>query len=183
MNLKFGEFKKKLIETVLAKDMEQDIFMSGLDHGILELELIQCINYIRDGDLLKLMQLKKHIYQQWRIILDNSKVPFCGVLRKLIKRVQRAPNGQAGCERSNSKYARYKNKYSNRMGIEIIRSRARAGENGPPLPSFPAAKARQYWQDNNHRLAQKVQNSPSLTLVRRKREQSKKYTSRIFVDL
>ena len=56
--------------------------MSGLDHGILELELIQCINYIRDGGLLKLMQAQKHIYQQWRIILDHNEEPFCGVLRK-----------------------------------------------------------------------------------------------------
>ena len=70
------------------------------------------------------------------------------------------------------------------MGIEIICARARAGENGPPLSSFPASKARQYWVEHNHRLAQKIRgDNSSLTLLRRKREAAKTYTSRIFVDL
>ena len=150
------------------------------------MELITYVNQIQRGGLLKLMQAEKHIYQQWRILLDDNRVKakqLTGALRKLIKRVQRA-HGQAGCERSNSKYARYKNKYSNRMGIEIICARARAGENGPPLSSFPASKARQYWVEHNHRLAQKIRgDNSSLTLLRRKREAAKKYTSRIFVDL
>ena len=65
-----------------------------------------------------------------------------------------------------TKYERYKSKYSNRMEIEIICARARARENGPPLSSFPASKARHYWVENNHRLAQKVRRDiSSLTLV------------------
>ena len=79
-------------------------------------------------------------------------------------------------------YARYKTKYSNRMGIEIIRARARAGENGPPILRFPAQKARQYWQDNNHRLAKKIKDTESLVLARMRKEASN-YTSRIFIDL
>ena len=127
---------------------------------------------------------KKHLYMHWEIVLENPAVSYCGVFRKLIKRMQLAPNSQAGYKRSNSKYARYKNKYSSRMGLQIISARARAGENGPPLPRFPASKARQYWEDNNHRLALKIDgSSDSLVLKRRKKVSLKKYTSRIFIDL
>ena len=68
------------------------------------------------------------------------------------------------------------------MGIEIIRARARAGGNGPPILRFPAQKARQYWQDNNHRLALKVTDTKSSVLARMRKEASN-YTSRIFIDL
>ena len=116
-----------------------------------------------------------------------ARYPFRIVWRSISKtdqRMQLAPNSQAGCERSNSKYERYKNKYSSRMGLEIIRARARAGENGPPLPQFPASKARQFWEDNNHRLALKIDgSSDSLVLKRRRKISQKKYTSRIFIDL
>ena len=165
----------------MAKDKGQEIFTSGLDLGNLEMELIQCLNIIRSKELLEPMQAAKHMYKQWQV-LRQKEAPVCETLRKLIKRAQRAPNSQAGCERSNSKYARYKTKYSNRMGIEIIRARARAGENGPPILRFPAQKARQYWQDNNHRLALKVKDTKSLVLARMRKEASN-YTSRIFIDL
>ena len=149
------------------------------------MELIECLDSIQKAGLLKtITEEKNHLYSQWQIVLDNPSVSYCGVFRKLIKRMQLAPNSQAGCERSNSKYARYKNKYSSRMGLEIIRARARAGENGPPLPQFPASKARQFWEDNNHRLALKIDgSSDSLVLKRRRKISQKKYTSRNFIDL
>ena len=178
----FQEFKSDIVENILARDLEQDVFMVGLDYGILEMELLQCLNFIKSNNLLESMLKENHIYNQWKIVLNEPRVPVSRVFRRLIKRAQCAPNAQAGCERSNSKYARYKNKYSNRMGIEIIRARGRAGENGPPLRKFPAVKARQYWQENNHRLAKKIADSESLVLARRKKE-AKEYTSRIFIDI
>ena len=156
--------------------------MWGLDFGLLETEVIQCLNYIHSHELLESMTKEQHIYNQWKIVLNEPKVPISKVFTSLIKRVQCAQNAQAGCERSNSKYARYKNKYSNRMGIEIIRARGRAGENGPPMRKFPAVKARQYWQEHSHRLAKKIADSESLVLARRKKE-AKEYTSRIFIDI
>ena len=70
------------------------------------------------------------------------------------------------------------------MGVEIIRARARAGKNGPSLPQFPASKARQFWEDNNHRLAPKIEGSfDSLVLKRRRKISQKEYISRIFIAL
>ena len=117
----FDQFKNNCIEKVLAKDKGQEIFTSGLDLGSLELELIQCLNIIRSKELLEPMQAAKHMYKQWQIVLRQKEAPVCKTLRKLIKRAQRAPSSQAGCETSNSKYARYETKYSNSMGIEINR--------------------------------------------------------------
>ena len=112
---------------------------------------------------------------------DHPQSSNPSVLKRCIRRAQLAPNAQAGCERSNSKYARFKNKYSSKMGLEIVRSRSRAGENGPPLSLFPSAKAVRYWIDNNHRLAEKVNASDeSLVLSRRKKNDAAYCTSKIF---
>ena len=102
-------------------------------------------------------------------------------MEKAIKRIQLSPNAQSGCERSNSKYSRFKNKYSSRMGIEIIRARSRAGENGPPLTMFLRERFFKYWVENNHKLALKVANEKSIVLERRKLK-AKQYTSKMFLD-
>ena len=102
--------------------------------------------------------------------------------RKLIRKLQLCPNSPAGCERSNSKYARFKNKYSNRMGIEVVRARSRAGENGPPLSLFNSEKSYQYWIDNNHRLPKKVKETESLVLKRLRKKAKTEHTSKIFRD-
>ena len=63
------------------------------------------------------------------------------------------------------------------MGIEVVRARSRAGENGPPLSLFNAEKSYQYWMDNNHRLAMKIKKSESLVLMRLRKE-AKKYNAK-----
>ena len=98
----FDQFKNNCIENVLAKDKGQELFTYGLDLGSLEMELIQFLNIIWSKELLEPMQAVKHMYKQWQIVLRQKDAPVCETLRKLIKRAQRAPNSQAGCERSNS---------------------------------------------------------------------------------
>lgn len=123
---------------------------------------------------------QKFLMNQWKIVLQDSLNSNCGELVKVIKRCQLCPQSQAGCEQSNSKYARYKTKYSNRMGVPMIRARSRTGENGPPMTLFNAAASAQYWIDNGHRFAQKsASDAPSKTTRRIKNAQKEKYTSQI----
>ena len=98
-----------------------------------------------------------------------------------IKRIQRAPQSQSGCEQSNIKYARYKTKHSNRMGIEMNRTRSRAGENGSPMCLFNAKAVSQYWRNNGHRYALTAKSQmKSKTLKKIQKNALERYTSRIF---
>ena len=68
------------------------------------------------------------------------------------------------------------------MGIEVVRARSRAGENGHPLSLFNAEKSYQYWIDNNHRLPKKVKETESLVLKRLRKKAKTEHTSKIFRD-
>ena len=178
-----NETYKSFRDCFLAAMNEHEGFFGKLDIEKLQDAVIRCLDLIRREDMFKVMCAKRHIMDQWRIILNHPKSGEITDLKKCIKRIQLSPNAQSGCERSNSKYARFKNKYSSRLGIEIIRARSRAGENGPPLTMFPRKRVFSYWIENGHRLALKVEsNDKSLVLQRRKRKQEKDYTSRMFLD-
>ena len=60
----FKDFKSDIVENILARDLEQDVFMAGLDYGILEMEVLQCLNFIKSNNLLESMLKEKHIYNQ-----------------------------------------------------------------------------------------------------------------------
>ena len=95
-----------------------------------------------------------------------------------------AANAEAGCEQSNSKYNRAKNKYSTTMQLPMIQARMRVGSNGPPMHLFNPEPVLEYWITNRHRLAQKqwmqaLDNSVVVTRVRK--EEEEKYTSKMFL--
>ena len=66
------------------------------------------------------------------------------------------------------------------MGIEVLRAKIRASENGPPFSLFNAEKFHQYRIYNNHRFAMKIEDSEYLVL-KRLRKKARKYTLNIFL--
>ena len=93
-----------------------------------------------------------------------------------------SPQNQAGCEQSNGRLAKFKNKLSNKMGVEMIRARSRVGENGPPMTLFNAKAAAKNWRDNGHRYAKVGTTAEkSKTLKRIRKEEKEKYTSTILL--
>ena len=98
-------------------------------------------------------------------IIDQSSLPIKSPsfesknsLLRILKRIQLSPESQSGCERSNSIYARFKAKYSNKMCLPMIGARSRAGENGPPMHLFTAKKVFIHWLANGRRMAEKLKN-------------------------
>ena len=174
----FQGFLQHFIDTIT----NHEDYFTNLNVKQIKDALIRCLTLIKKENMRPSMSSERHIIDQWRIILEHPRSGEVEVLKKAIKRIQLSPNAQSGCERSNSKYSRFKNKYSNRMGIEIIRARSRAGENGPPLTMFPRERFFKYWVENNHKLALKVVNDKSIVLERRK-VKAKQYTSKMFLDL
>ena len=101
-----------------------------------------------------------------------------------MKQIQLSPESQAGCEQSNSKFARYKNKHSNKMGIPMCRARQWGGENGPPMNLFPAKKVFLHWKKNGHRLAMKLDptaKNESKVIKKIRKKSAQKYTSKLFI--
>ena len=95
-----------------------------------------------------------------------------------------ASNSEAGCEQSNSKFNRSKNKLSSTMKLPMIKARMRPGSNGPHLHLFNPEPVLQYWQENHHRLAQKTwvkSLEDSVVISRIRKEEEKKYTSTMFL--
>ena len=139
------------------------------------------LKLVKNERLIAAMQKESFIIDQWKILFENCRVSETPALKRAIKRMQISPEGQSGCERSNSKYARFKTKYSNRMGLEIVRARSRAGENGPPVTKFPSKKALTYWVENNHKLALKVAVNDESLVLKRRRKEKLNYTSKLFL--
>ena len=95
-----------------------------------------------------------------------------------------AANAEAGCEQSNSKYNRAKNKYSTTMQLPMIQARMRVGSNVPRMHLINPEPVLEYWITNRHRLAQKqwmeaLDNSVVVTRIRN--EEEEKYTSKMFL--
>ena len=95
-----------------------------------------------------------------------------------------AANADAGCEQSNIKYNRAKNKYITAMRIPMIQAIMRFGSNGPPMHLFNPEPVLEYWITNRHRLAQKqwmeaLDNSVVVTRVGK--EEEEQYTSKMFL--
>ena len=176
----FGVF----LDRVLAEIDNHKMYFDKLDLEKLQDALIRTITLIKSENLLSIMSRQRHIINQWKIAFEHPKSSDVAMLKRSVKRLQLSPNAQAGCERSNSKYARFKTKYSNTMGIEIVRARSRTGENGPPVIFFPRNLVLSHWMKENHRLALKVKETDkSLVLLRKKKKAQEQYTSRIFCDL
>ena len=106
-----------------------------------------------------------------------------GKLENVTDRISILGNGEAGCEQGISEYNRAKNKFSSVMNIDIIEARMRISLNGPPIHIFDSDAIVKYWTSNGHRYAEKAKkkaNQESKVIVRIRREETTKYTSRIF---
>ena len=68
--------------------------------------------------LLKSAQKQSTVKAQWNVMKMNPAIQDLGNLNQALIRVSLAPNSEAGCEQSNSKYNRAKNKYSSTMQIQ-----------------------------------------------------------------
>ena len=119
-----------------------------------------------------------------QIVFTHPYFKECDVLKTFIKRIQLSPEGQRGCEHSNSKYARFKNKYSNRVVTDLISARARAGGNGQRTHLFDARKILLHCKQNDHRLAKKLDErsfNGSKVLKTVRSQAAKNYTSKLFL--
>jgi len=107
--------------------------------------------------LLKSAQKQSIVKAQWNVMKMNPALQDLGNLNQALIRVSLAPNSKAGCEQSNSKYYRAKNKYNSTMQIPMIQARMRVGPNinGPPLHQFQCDNVLQYWVDNSPILDQR----------------------------
>jgi len=174
------DIKQQLISKI--KDAED--FFIGEDLGILAMEIGQVVDFIYEKNILKKLQENETIRTQWKDILSHPMIKHCSTFYFCCYRVTTLPNSEAGCEESNSKYNRAKNKYSSVMSTQMIQSRMRVGSNGPPIHLFDAETVRIYWVANGHRLAQKVWSKADLdskVVNRIRKEDSENYTSHIFL--
>ena len=70
------------------------------------------------------------------------------------------------------------------MGLDMTKARIRVGSNGPPLHLFNPIPVREYWIQNQHKVAEmtksrKSEDSQVIKSVRRQTEE--KYTSKMFL--
>ena len=130
-NLKL--FKEEFLEAVLNSQCES--FLRGIDLNVLEAELNRILEVVKKTRLLPNMMKEDHIIDQWRIILEHPLVQDTLTARKFIRKLQLLPNSQAGCERSNGKYARFKNKYSisYEIYLQILPEQPTFRHHRPPL--------------------------------------------------
>jgi len=134
--------------------------------------------------LLKSAQKQSTVKAQWNVMKMNPAIQDPGNLNQALIRVSLAPNSEADCEQSNSKYNRAKNKYSSTMQIPMIQARMRVGSNGPPLHQFQCDNVLQYWIEHRHRLAEKtwIKALPESTVVQRiQKTEQESYTSTMFL--
>ena len=92
-------------------------------------------------------------------------------------------NSEAGCEQSNSTYSKAKDKYSNRTNIQTIQARVRESTNGPPVHLFKTKSVKNYWINHGHKYADvnMDKEKESSAITRTRKDNSKKYTCKIFV--
>ena len=101
-----------------------------------------------------------------------------------LKKFIHYPDSEAGCEQSNSKFNRAKNKFSSTMSLEVIQARMRAGPNGPSLHLFRPGQYVKHWKAHGHRLAEKIHarsSNKSNVLSRIRESQQKRYTNTVYL--
>ena len=121
---------------------------------------------------------------QWNTIFEHPDLQNLETVKRIVRRLMMAPNSEAGCEQSNSKFNRAKNKLSSTMKLPMIKARMRVGTNGPPLHLFNAEPVLDYWVENHHRLAEKTwikSMEDSVVVSRIRQEEAEKYTSTMFL--
>ena len=126
----------------------------------------------------------KNLKAQWDMVLQHPNLDDLHRVPAVIIRVSVASNAEAGCEQSNSKYNRAKNKYSTAMKLPMIRARMRVGSNGPPIHLFNPEPVLEYWIEHRHRLAEKTWVAAlddSRVITRIRRQQEKAYTSTMYL--
>ena len=161
--------------------------MIDVDIDTLKTELGECIDQLFKKKqcfivCLLLKSILKTCCSQFVIYLPL--LANCNLIKNVAQRVCLFPNSEAGCEQSNSKYNRAKDKLGSRMDLDMIRARMRAGSNGPPLHLFNPAPVRKYWIENGHKVAemQKSRDSErSQVITRIRKEETEKHTSRLFI--
>ena len=177
-NLQFSFFESKTWNIMWSKE--------GCDIPKLKVEICTAINALfrNEGILFKTSKAHEHLKDQWSGICNIPNVESCQVLKCTAERVCLMPNSEVGCEQSNSKYNRTKDKMGSRMDIEMIRARMRAGSNGPPLHMFNPTPVREYWLRNQHKVAEmiKSRNSDDSRVIKRiRRQDEENYSSRLFL--
>ena len=170
----------------LQNTFDESDLLIGVDIGTLKTEISLAVDALsrNDGMLFKLAVAKDHIKDQWCGITNIPSITNCKVLKKTAQRVALMPNSEAGCEQSNSKYNRTKNKLGSRMELDMIKARMRAGSNGPPLHLFNPKPIREYWIQNRHKVAEmtKSRSSHDSKVIKRIRKKpEEKYTSKMFL--
>ncbi len=101
-------------------------FFIGQDIVKVRQELNQVVDEVYENKFLQRLQAKSIVMKQWEIVIQHPKVS-CKFLETSFVQASLLPNSEAGCEQSNSKYARVKDKYSSVMKTPMIRARMRVG--------------------------------------------------------
>ena len=155
-------------------------FIPGENIQILQNDMKIVITELIKSEALFEQTIKKDtVKSQWDLVLQHPHLDELRRLPSVILRVSLSANSEAGCEQSNSKYNRAKNKYSTTMKLPMIRARMRVGSNGPPIHLFNPTPVLEYWIDNRHRLAEKQwikSLDESVVVSRLRKEAEKKYT-------
>ena len=175
-------------QQILMKSVEQNFkqgikFISGINEMALMSELRQVIVQLKSSiQMLDVAIQQDVIAEQWKVIFKHPLLQNLDLLKSVLTRVSTSSNSEAGCEQSNSKFNRAKNKLSSTMKLPMIKARMRVGSNGPPLHMFNAEPVLNYWQED-HRLAQKswIQSmEDSLVISRIQKSEEMKYTSKMY---
>ena len=122
--------------------------------------------------------------EQWDMILQFPLFQNLKCLKDSTLRLTMSPNDETGCEQSNSKFNRAKNKFSSTMSVEVIQARMRTGSNGPPVHLFRPAEYVKCWKIHGHRLAEKVSARSDLdshVISRIRNESEAKYTNLVYL--
>ena len=159
-------------------------FFNGIDKYRLNFEFRCFLDFINGREKLEEMQKEKHILNQWKN--EFQIFEYCSsikpkLLKQVIETVAVSPNCQRGFEGSNSKIARFKGKYASRMGVPVIESRGRLGENDPAIHKLPMKKILKKWKLEGHRLAERLKsNNDSKVVSRIRRKKTINNTCKIF---
>ena len=153
-NWKLLVFNDKTSTDALVKEFENALvehkkFLHSVHLNLLDKQIKLALKIMETETLLPQMKAKDFIVDQWKMVLQHPYLKGENALEIIIQRIQISAESNADCEQENSKYNRFKNKYFNRMGIPMIKARARAGSNGPPMNLFPAKKVLSHWKEHN----------------------------------
>jgi len=152
----------------------------GAEEVKMEFEIL-IDHLVKENNLTELQEMR-HIADQWGSLMVPTLRSVCSSLLLIAKRASMCGNAASSCERENSKIARYKDKLSSTMGINMMRARSRVGSNGPHLHRFDAKESVRFWIEQGHKHAQTKMDIKSKVIKRMKKEKDTKYTSKIFTQ-